>query len=228
MAEAENLTQEKRAVVEFLNAKFKEGTRADEVLDQLRRLKRPVLIDFNNVIADNERVLTLNPQAPEALSKLHASTDIIIVTTAENWEYVHTFLVENKLWTDDLILMVPNNYRFMSQHALDGGINMSGQAEDQSAIKLITEYIEFRKNNGMNIEPEMFRGMNVSRKQLAPLFQKPYDIPIIDDGYDAVKDNPGMLGVPVRSFDPKRGRPYQDHTLKDAIDQTLEYYIAID
>ena len=63
------------------------------------------------------------------------------------------------------------------------------------AAREIQAYIALQKANGENYQPDYFDLESASKKCLAPLFMKPYNIPLIDDSSLSSVDNPGIWGL---------------------------------
>lgn len=181
--------------VAYLNMKFKNGASAHEVLDQIRRFERPIAVDFNNVLADNLEPLEMNPDAPAFIEELRKIGNIFIVTSATDWNSVQEFLEKNGLWYPDMVLMTYQNYEFTTRE----------QASNLDGIKIREEFADHAQANNMGIAIDDLNSF-LSGKRVAPIFMKPFLIPLVDDSSINTEFNPGMLGIRVKNFSPKHGR----------------------
>lgn len=167
-----------------INSAFRRGNDAYDVVDELRMLPRPIAVDFNNVIADSHSRL-LNPEAPAFLRALKEIGNVVIVTAAADWKYIHDFLVKHGLWTDNMVLMTSNTYEILHD------------SPTPKQIAVLAEYTTQLKKRGITLELETLI-QSPSAKRIAPLFCKSFDLPIIDDSSIATESNPGMLGITVQ------------------------------
>lgn len=205
--------------VQEINAHFREGGDASGVVDQLRRFPRPIAVDFNNVIANNAPPLQLNPDAPEFLTQLREVGNVFIVTAADSWVHVQRFFIEHKLWTQDMVLMTYPSYMFLNEY---GGYRTE-------AKNLRAEFNEMARN----VYGKEFSEDDLARsKRIAPLFCKPWEIPIIDDSYFSTEHNPGMLGIQVKTWEPGQYEPEDRYnkglpSLPKAVEIVREHYSKI-
>ncbi len=65
-------------------------------------------------------------------------------------------------------------------------------------------------------------------KNVSPAFNKPYDIPIIDDNSINTDDVPGMFGILVQSFYGGKYHETERFTLSEAVAQVRLHYSSID
>jgi len=224
MSEIDSLTNKEFNVEKEsknLNEVFKNRTPAYEVLDKIRKYPKPIVLDFNNVLANNSTPLEVNPHARNLLDSLSDVGNVFIVTTARSWEAVHKFLEENKLWKKDIVLMTMPNWDFMTQSNEDSPKGKS----------LRKEYIEKVNNLGKSVDEKDLIAPS-GLKRIAPLFNKSWEIPIIDDATYACIDNPGMHGILVKSFDPENNPRYEkqyqiQRTFEEAIEEVKEIYRTI-
>lgn len=208
-----------------LNDAFRSGLPAydADVLSAIRSLHRPIVVDFNGILADSSEPLIVNPQAMDFLSRIRKVGDVVIVTTSSGWDGIQSFLDQNGLWTDDLILMVKENWRFTQEYA--------GEDEEDNEYDvtyLRDEFVEYRKKIGRPVDAEGFdRNNALGAKHVAPIFNKPFDIPIIDDWNGATQDNPGMFGVLVKEFGSHGIEVYEEDVLSNSAKTVEEYYAGI-
>ena len=188
-------------IAKHLNVSFKQGRPAYELLPEIRAFPKPIVIDFNNVLANNDDPLIPNPHASAFLDKLNKVGNIFIVTTATSWDLVNKFLADQKMLKKDTVLMVADNYQFLAS-----GSEGYRDEEVTQANKLWDEYSAFAKVlSNPPAEGQIKRsrsGTALAKKHLAPLFLKPFNVPIVDDAGMATYDNPGMLGIQVDKFMP--------------------------
>jgi hypothetical protein len=69
-------------------------------------------------------------------------------------------------------------------------------------------------------------------KRVAPLFHKPFNIPIIDDSRFSTDGNPGMLGIQVKTWEPGHDEPNDWHnkdlpSLAEAVEIVQNHYANI-
>ncbi len=195
----------------FLNSEFRKGTHASYFVDRIRKFPRPIVVDFNNVLANNKTPLQVNPDARKFLRSLRKLGNIFIITTARRWDAIHEFLEKNKLWKPDTVLMTAGTWSFITQHE-----------EDSPATKTLREeYLEGVKDLGWNITVEELVDPPAA-KRVAPIFNKPWEVPIIDDMTMATTNNPGMLGINVKAWEPNPDEGLQrsnenKHSLEEAV-----------
>lgn len=235
LAEYENLKKERqsdplKSAADRLNKYFREDIPAYEVLEDMKKFPRPILIDFNNVIANNRWPLKLNPDASIFLDTLREMGNIFIVTSASGWRQVQGFMVEQGIWHPDMVLMTAPTYEFIS----------SWQERNPEGIKLRQKYLEITKNLRRDcIEEDLF--MPPGYKRIAPMFCKPWEIPFIDNDVEVTHKNPGIFGILVKEwvseeekkvwdnsdmkwFDEKNEKKF---TLAEAVNQVRKHYSKI-
>lgn len=182
-----------------LNEAFKQGRSITEVAELLQQIHNPILLDFNNVLVNNEQPITPNPDALAPFQELKKVGTVIVLTTATNWEEVQKLLQEFGYWSDDLILINSPSYANL--------IDMCDEdLFDPETAKLITEYMALAQQHQLFSHPQMegrdteseFLWMgSAADKKVAFAFMKPYLIPLIDDLTCATTGNPGILGIQV-------------------------------
>lgn len=214
-------------VANHINAKFRQGGNASQVIDEIRRFPKPIVVDFNNVLANNIGEIVINPEAAKFIDELRTIGDIFIVTTAVPWKGVHSLLKKGGLWHRGMVLMTYPSYQFLTDR---GG-------RQPAAVKLRTEFKDFAKQHDIPCKDLGLDGGAPSTKRVAPLFKKPFLVPIIDDTNSATIDNPGMLGIGVKEWEPildEHHRAWRDEhnegrpTLEDAVKIVREHYAKID
>ncbi len=226
-----------------INDWFKSGGSAYEVRDQIRKFPKPICVDFNNVIASNGNNLELNPAAPTFLNELKTIGNVFIVTTASDWEYVQTFLKRHNVWSDDVVLMTESCFKFMIDQE-------AHYPADPRGVEIRREFIALEKTQGWDKEQiqrwkqspiqtdeteyEILDSNltdSLGSKRIAPLFLKPFKIPIIDDKFDATgKSNHGMLGIKVKKWfgsDEQESSVNLGETLMQAVAIVRNHYVEI-
>src|SRR3989344_9613249 len=190
------------------------------LIDSIRRFPKPIAVDFNNVLANNESPLQLNPEAPRFLKELRKIGNVFIVTSASGWETLHTFMKENRLWSEDIVLLTSGIWGFLTdwdKNSREGKI-------------LRKEFLQTAKAAGWKVTSEDLLSPP-GGKRVAPLFNKPFLVPIIDDLTMATEKNPGMLGINVKTWEPNP-EPWvikfnEDKiTLKEAVEIVKDHYRA--
>ncbi len=221
--ESQVIPVEKLQRANKLNDAFRKGRQAWEVLEDLQAIKKPILVDFNNVLANNNMPLIPNPEGKQFLSALRNIGDVIIATTARGWDPVHDFLQNSGMWSDEIILMVSPNWKFLSNEAY---------GETKSAKdRLMTAFERNLSNRGIEFDTFYHRSSPV-KKPLSPLFDKPFDIPLIDDSAMAtLKPYPGILGIHVQPFMDDIEREYMISDsgipLPKAVEKVQEHYSPV-
>jgi len=206
----------------LINEQLRKGGEIFEVIDHIQSLPRPIVVDFNNVLANNSEPLVVNPAAKEFIDKLLSIGTVIIVTTARDWEPNRKFLADNGLWNDHMVLI--------NRDPL-ADITLSSFPLNPETEKLVGKQVSILKGLGKKVEPEEFKGASAT-KRISHVFGKSYNVPIVDDGYMAVIDNPGMFGVWVEKWNPEDSdRSEVDgvkrYSLKDAAKIVEDYYKKI-
>lgn len=204
--------------VKLLNSEFRKNTPAYEVLDTIRKFPRPILVDFNDVLTNNKEPLQLNPDAPEFLQHLEELGNVFILTTAPDWEGIQQFMEESGIWTPNIVLMNAPSWFFITQ-----------QKENLPEGKTLrTEYLETVRHLGWDIAEEDLIDSRTS-KRVAPIFNKPWKIPIIDDASLATENNPGILGIQVKVWGADLPTWLQEnsqdkHSLTKAVEIVRQHY----
>lgn len=167
------------------------------LINEIQKFPRPIVVDFNGVIASLSFPLELNPQAPEFLAELRKIGNVFIVTGSSGgrrgnsaWEFIHDFLIQNKVWTPEMVLITADNYIPLTTEIGNGYDLLSD---------LRTSYLQLLRGQGILCTSEDLRG-RLFEKRVALIFGKPFLVPIIDDYGAAVTGNPGMLGIHVRQY----------------------------
>lgn len=173
--------QESSEEVDFagLNAAFAKGELIDVHKEELRKIEKPILVDFNNVLVSNHDPFPLNPAAPDFLKELRELGTVIVVTTARNWNGVHDELVKYGLWDDGTLLIVNGNY--VLEYPADS------YTPDEFGIT--QEELDALGERGA-----------AASKRIGGVFGKDFDIPLIDDTPLATRDNPGIFGINVEKW----------------------------
>lgn len=199
-------------VAAYLNAQFKKGVPAHRVLESIQKFPRPIAVDWNNVIANNITPLELNPDAPRFLKSLRQIGNVVIVTTAEEWDEVYSFFKDHGIWSADMVIMTVPVYEFLSE------------MHDTNAQEVIETYLN---KNKLSID---YRDLisPAGFKRIAPLFNKSFPIPLVDNSFSATHENPGMFGIHVQGW----GDIYKDLnyrsksavTLPEAVEKVRAHY----
>ncbi|MBU6389839.1 hypothetical protein KGQ71_04990, partial [Patescibacteria group bacterium] len=206
-------------VVKRINRALKGGDTAYEIVDDIQKLPRPIVVDFNNVIINGCAPHQLNPDAPNFLEQLRQIGTVFIITGASSWDDVRSILHNLGVWSNDIVLMTQPTFEFISREHRD----------DPRGQKLRSEYLATARKQGWDTQEEdLLRP--VGYKYVAPIFNQPFLIPIIDDAWQATDNNPGMLGVPVQCWEPNVPRETLQLisegriTLAEAVESVRNHY----
>lgn len=195
----------------YLNRQFEQGRSALEVIDKLRLLSKPVLIDFNNVLVNNKKPLVVNPEASVFMDTVNLIGDPVVVTTATDWKGISETLRQFGLWSEKMILMSGNVWELMASPEDDPGVE-----------GLIRDYF---RDTSRELVDRYLHNSPLAQKRIAPLFGKKFDIPLIDDAHIATVNNPGILGLRVRYFEPGEAPISAEVlTILQAAEQAKQYY----
>jgi hypothetical protein len=224
----EILAAEKAEWRRRLNESFKNGANVfnPEILAQLRRAEFPMVVDFNNVLFGNsEQIKKANPEAADFLKALSGIGEIFVVTAAHSWEKIWAHFAKNGL-EKNIILLVNSNYYVAPLE----------MTPEQEAV--IDEFTEKVHRLGLAEEFEMpdkektwqqwgadlregrrlyFQG-SVSNKKLAPIFDKTFRVPIVDEARFATSGNPGMIGYKAKHFEGDNLAPTDIDLMEDSAD----------
>lgn len=225
--EPQAVQDEKIQIAVGLNEAFRQGKEAWQVLGDLQALKKPILVDFNNVLAGNRFPLTPNPDGKSVLNSLTQIGDVVIATTAESWEDVYAFLKNEDMWREDIVLMTNQTYRFLYDQWASDQAKFAREA-------LVGQLRETLAQRGIKV-PEGFEQVSPAEKPLSLLFNKPFDIPLIDDSALATvrRPFPGIMGVHVEKFmDESEKQTLGNITnggmsLTDAVEKVRDYYTSL-
>jgi len=185
-----------------LNASFQSGEVLDKHKKILQKIDKPILVDFNNVLVNNSSELELNPKAKEFITELDKIGQIIVITTATDWNLVHEKLVKFDLWTDKMILLTKNifypEYEDDSEVENDYGINRD-------------DFFVLKKRLMFSFP---------AQKRVGEVFGKDFFIPLIDDNFVATTNNPYINGIHVEPWFTKGESKYEGYQyLKDLIEK---------
>lgn len=232
--------QERAATIEnanCLNERFSRSAFAwnDEQLDLIRSLPNPILIDFNNVVVNTGRPWVPNPEAKKALRALTKTGTVFVMTDGErDWNLRQQALENFGLWHPGMVLLVGDNTVIRWQASAMGPIE--GGKKGAAVEAAARDYLQFSQTfnrvfNEDELLPKPFMGQT-----LAPLFKRPYDIPIITVRSLDQHDGAGMHVIPVRAFVGKNDykihfgsenlpeQTKENFSLAQATTQIVEYY----
>lgn len=204
-----------------INTTFRNGGNALDVLRDIRRFPRPIAVDFNNVIANNSAPLELNPDAPGFLQDLRQIGNIFIATSSPDWVDMQRFLKKHNLWSNDTVLMTKPTYAFIHPRSNDPG-----------AVRLRREFLNMAHGLGWNYTEDDLR--RPDSKVLAPIFAKPFLVPLIDDLKYETENNPGILGITVQTWEGEAQQAgfinYNRNlpTLSDAVNLVRNHYASLE
>lgn len=202
--------EELNEVISKINLACSQGETVENLADLFRQIPVPICVDWNNVIANNETLLRLNPAAVKLLAELRKLGTVIIVTTASDYNVLVDFFKTHKIFSEDMIFLVKPNYKPLASYfEIDSG----GDYEKITQLRQ-----EFLQTHPGYKESDLY-GSSFEKK-LGPLFNKTWDVPIIDDARKATLDNPGMFGVHVMPWT-EEGYDQMERRLSDG-ELTLE------
>jgi len=166
----------------FLNAAH------PEVLQHLRALQRPIILDKDMVLIDEKDQAI--PGARELVNGLRTIGNVIIMTTGSGRTAIMENLKTEGLWHDDMVLMDLPTFEFMNT-----GSDFVIRQNHGKKEEIIQEWC---RNEELS-EPQTveLKRQIPAYKRAAPLFNQPQDIIMIDDSPQAVTHNPGIHGIRV-------------------------------
>lgn len=177
-----------------LNNVFKKGDLLDQHKEILHNIDKPILVDFNNVLVNNCSELKPNPHAKEFIAELEQLGQVIVVTTASNWDLVHSELVKFDLWTDKMILITKKNFYIdYFQDDLDTADYYGINQKDLALLK------------------QRVTSSAPAHKRIGEIFNKEFDIPLIDDTGMATEDNPHIHGIHVEPWFTEKEYPFEEY-----------------
>lgn len=198
---------EKLVLAKTINHFLARGLPAFDVVEHIRKFPKPIAVDFNNVLANNTSPIVVRPEAASFLLQLREIGNVFIVTSATGWMAVQKIMDQSRIWSDDMVLMTMPNWRFV-------------QDDYSKGRQVREEYLKLAGEAGLGITQEQLVAQR-GPKRVAPIFGKPWLVPIIDDYEDVTENNPGMLGIRVDPWQPDEGRLVitepPGHTLDEAI-----------
>lgn len=171
-----------------LNTHFGEGGSVwrGDILQDMRSFPNPIMVDLEQTLIDFSYpgAKGVNPMSSEFLHRAKRIDTVFIVTRIGLYRYedAREKLRQEGLWDDELILLTRENY------------DQPDQAKDA-----IDAYIQHQGLRGKTYHREDFLS-GLKYKRLAPVFDQAKDIPLIDDGYENVHNNPGVLGIQVEDW----------------------------
>ena len=218
--------KEKTLDISDLNKHFEDGGSILDVVNELQSIDKPIVVDFNGVLANNlpGDSLEPNPNAVGPMQILKEAGTVVVVTQASGWNEVQGVLESGNLWEDDMVLITRENYEMTNDMYL----------KDPKLKKVINDYVE-QHNESDPEQPitELSVVGGHSDKRFAPYFNKEYLVPIIDDASNATDGNPGMLGLNVKKWESKSASVKKlpgaksGITLEEAADKVKEHYSNI-
>lgn len=107
-----HIETELELIAQEINAAMAAGEHIFDYLESLRKLPRPIAVDFNNVVANNIHPIVQNPEGAAFLKKLRQTGSIVIVTKAHNWPAVQEILKSGNMWESTDVLLVSGNWTF--------------------------------------------------------------------------------------------------------------------
>ncbi len=193
-SEQENL----KGTIAELNGYFeKRGFAWDKkALELLRTIPKPIVVDLNNVLINNDGPKVPNPEAKELLDRLRKVGTVVICTDATARDRIQKYLTDFGLWQDDIVLMAQQNY------LIAGGEHDYKQKEDIIA-QVVADFVDYSLEHEREFNDDDFEPFDIaSGKRIAPIFKKLFDVPIIDDKGQNTQNNPGMIGFQSWIFEP--------------------------
>lgn len=240
---------EKLANVAWLNERFRSGASVwgDEILKRMRAFSRPIIFDLNNVLVTYKSPYRPNPMAKESLQRAKSIGNTFIITSAGEWELQQEELERLNLWNEKIVLLTGNNYiapEMVTGRDIGGMPQLHRfwrpRAETPAYDKAISDFIVLAKLRGLDCTAEDFYKTG-AWKRVAPIFLKPYNIPLVDDAPEGYRNNPGIQGIGVRNWelvflDTGNEERYKTLLLDDdgiptilgAVEQIRKYYEGVD
>ncbi|MCL5431911.1 MAG: hypothetical protein M1484_02290 [Patescibacteria group bacterium] len=224
MTTAENKDLVKLAI--NLNKELGKKTPAYKLLPEIRAFPKPILVDYNETLVGNsEAPLVANPEASSFLDRVRETGTVFVLTSNMHPDRVHTTLERLDLWRKGMIVMTPPNYDFLiALEEAYWGQYQGPAAVLQAAEKITDEFIALHKLPSDRLvfaKPPAY-------KTIAPIFGKPFDIPLVDDSAAATVNNLGIFGLTAKMFTPNSEElwegDYDRLSLTQAADRIIDYY----
>lgn len=158
----------------------------EDMFYRIREFPNPVLFDLDDtLIWYNPRMneTFIRSQARQILARAARVGSVFIVTAgvinADD-------LIKLGLGDNQFVLITRQNYGY------------SGEREvPSSAAEEVRKYIAMQEALGIQYQESDFDLADLARKHLAPIFMKPYRIPLIDNSFAAIVNNPGIWGIAI-------------------------------
>ncbi len=190
----------------FVNKLFENDVRAEEIVDLIRRFKNPVAVDFHYTLATGGHPPETNPDAPYFLSLADYGATIFIISGTKNAVELRQELVDAGLYDPRFIIM--------------GFINWIGFTDWGKSNPLVRKLRDQFKNDvalykDRHYKDRELRGLPFT-KRLAVLFgYREIEVPIVDDLYMTVFQNPEMDGHLVKPWHFKMRSAHTDPPLEE-------------
>lgn len=221
-----------RIVYRALNELFAQGNSVlDPSIGEVLQgnVPQPILVTLEGVLASFDGSLSaVNPQASNAISILRDYGNVVIVSHNPDWRNVHTFLQDQRLWSDDMLQLSLGNWE---------GVGNAGTSTDTSHLQntlLISysKYLQELREQYPYLPISSFENLSIlqnvrSKKLFGPVFRK-VRIPLIDTSLlEATYENPGIYPLPVVRFDNMQFADLNDPrylSLGDAVKAVINRY----
>lgn len=191
---------EATALAGEINLDMENGENAYQYVDKFRLLPNPIVVDLNNVIANNptsdDPDLRINPLARLSLHILRNSGTVVITTAASDWKAVRDFLKNEGVWTEEMVLMTRENYAMPQDRNITEGIVDEFHASLQGRLAIF-------ESPSKDAVKQVRWNIGSGGKRLGPLFQSESKVPIIEDDATVGKYNVGMDPYIIKLFAPK-------------------------
>ncbi len=221
-----------------------------EITDKLRQINNPVIVDFNNVLATNQQPLKPNPAAASFIEKVSTVGTVIVLTTAKHAgrSDIQQIISQLTVNPEKVILITSENYFTDSPNdELIASRNQTIQNFFNTPIG--QESLSATHTYGSKTKEEILADeiatMPPAYKRVGPIFSNGKTaVPIIDDTWDAVENNPGLKGFYVEKWprpeypsdmpqeqidfeeterkDPEN--PYREFSLEEAAEEVIKLY----
>lgn len=240
------------ATVDKINSQLRRGDSLWNVgvLKLLRKLPRPICVDIDGTLATyyhsdgigmpgSKRVYIAAPGAVEAMRELREIGSVVIVTgNNDMWEVRQKGLEEIGLWQPGVVMIDAYNFN-PGVTVRKYGRSVTKRRKPLKAYDIMSSKrsnvidVHYQKK-GMSSEFDPLVERRLQWKNMAPVFDKPYDIPIIDDDMWNTDNTPGMLGLLVPTFEemvsvgdvsvPRYSNEKGRVTLNEAVKRVKEHY----
>lgn len=157
----------------------------EDITSAIRQFPNPILIDLDGTLVEQGNGDNVNPQAQEALQRAEGIGSVFIITSG--FTSIDN-LKRSGLAGDRTVLITRQNYPSPSKDL------------PPYALEQVRQYCAMREEQAVYFGENFIDLDNPAKKRLAPLFMKPYPVPLIDNSVYPIYLNPGIYGIAARNW----------------------------